>query len=109
MTMTKEIARVRIARELADLESTIIDASARAANLAATMAMARRECDVHHGLGLSEVMRVNLIQQNLTTASANTARVHDGLRKVSRTVMLPDEECPALTGILQNGDSRAAA
>lgn len=99
MPMTKEIAHLRIAREINALEDVLNEAQAHAARLAGTISTARNDCDIDRSLLLAELARLNRVQQHLTSASVNAVRVHGGLVKVGRTVGIADEDCPKTTGV----------
>ena len=101
MSMTKEVARLRIARDLQELEDKLIAAQAAAASLAASCAHARCEVGAGLTLGFEPLLRLGRVQEALLKAGGETARVHSGLLEVAREVMMPDEHCPPPAGSLE--------
>lgn len=98
MTMTKSVAQIRIARELAEAEATLNEALLKQSNLLSTMLIARRETGVGATLGHDALMRLVKSQQTLLTAGGDLARVHWRLLEIGKDldVVRMEEDCPEL-------------
>lgn len=96
MTMTKTVAQLRIARELADAEAALNEALLRQSNLFSTMLIARRDTGVGAGLGQDALLRLAKSQQTLLSAGGDLARVHGRLREIGEdlNVITMSDECP---------------
>lgn len=97
--LTQDTARVRVSRELRELEAAVNEAIGKAGLLSATLATARVDCGISHSLGVPEQLRMSGVVGNLTKSLADIARVHGGLKKIDREMGYPDEECPPATGL----------
>ena len=97
--MTKEIAAIRIARELQDAERSVDQALSKIATLASSMASARVETGLRPVAGQSAIMRLGETQRSLISASTGLLRVHGDLLKVNFEVQaIADEngDCPGM-------------
>jgi hypothetical protein len=106
MTMTPEVATMRIQRELASLEATLAESLERAASLTATLARARADTKVGLATGHDVLLRLSAVQSGLLKASSDTVRAHEGLLRIGQEMGYADEAC--LTGSLP-GDLNVAA
>ena len=82
MTMTPEIAALRIARDLKQLEDVIDTAIAAQCALGATLAQARIETNSPAVTGHVAMMRLAKVGQMLIAARADAIRAHEELYKV---------------------------
>ncbi|MBC2669691.1 hypothetical protein ACFOON_12990 [Novosphingobium piscinae] len=82
MTMTTEIATLRIARDLKTLEDAIDAAIAAQCALGATLAQARIDTETPMVSGHVAMMRLAKAGQMLIAARADTIRAHEDLYKV---------------------------
>lgn len=96
MMMTKNIARMRIERDLAEAEASINQALLKQSQLFTTMIVARQETGTAHALGQDALLRLAKSQQTLLSAGGDLARVHDRLLQIgqSMNVVRMDEDCP---------------
>lgn len=96
MTMTKSVAQMRIARELADAEASLNDALLKQSQLFSTMLIARQETGVGAALGQDALLRLTRSQQTLLNAGGELARVHGRLLAIGRDldVVRMDDDCP---------------
>lgn len=96
MTMTKSVAHIRIARELAEAEATLNEALLKQSNLLSTMLIARRETGTAASLGQDALMRLVKSQQTLLNAGGDLARVHGRLLEIGKDldVIRMEEDCP---------------
>lgn len=94
--ITQNTARLRVSRELAELETAVNAAIAKAGALNATLATARVDCEIPHNVGMPEQLRMAGVVSSLTKSLADVARVHGGLKKIDREMGYPDEECPTV-------------
>lgn len=92
MTMTTEIAALRIARDLKQLEDAIDAAIAAQCALGATLAQARIDTDTPMVVGHVALMRLAKAGQLMIGARADTIRAHEDLYKVA------EERCDTLGG-----------
>ena len=79
MSMSLDVAQMRIARELRDAEHALDDALLRQPSLLSSIISARRETDVEPFTAQEALMRLAKSQQTLLTAGGDLARVHGGL------------------------------
>lgn len=102
MTMTKHVAQVRIARELADAEASLNEALLKQSQLFTTLLTARRDAGVNHIQGQDALLRLAKTQQSLLSAGGDLARVHGRMLEIGRDmdVVMSDDcpETPAPTG-----------
>jgi hypothetical protein len=98
MTMTKSVAHLRIARQLADAEASLNDALIKQSQLFATMVAARKETGVATTLGHDVLLRMNKSQMTMLSAGGDLARVHGRLLEIGRDldVVRMDDECPSV-------------
>lgn len=83
MTMTTEVAALRIARELKQLEDAIDAAIAAQCVLGATLAQARIDTETPMVSGHVAMMRLAKAGQTLIAARTDTIRAHEDLFKVA--------------------------
>jgi hypothetical protein len=93
MTMSPEVATMRIQRELAALEETLAEGLEKAASLTATLARARADTKAGAATGHELLLRLTSVQTGLLKANAETARVHEGLLRIGREMGYVDELC----------------
>ena len=109
MTMTRQIASARLARQVPEAEQAIDQALQATTAVLQTMLSARIEADVppHTGqLALSKLMQS---QQALIAASNDFMRVHRELAAIGQELMAADYgDCPPATGALENPAKQAA-
>ncbi len=82
MTMTTQVAALRITRELKQLEDAIDAAYAAQCALGMTLAQARVETDTPAVVGHVALMRLAKAGQALVTARADVIRTHEDLFKI---------------------------
>ena len=107
MTMTAQVAALRIARELASSEMEIDRAVESSAMLLATMARARIDTDATSGSSQVAMMRMAQALSALTDARKGIVQTHSELRKIGQEradIVLPSE-CPSLSGQVQHEES----
>lgn len=83
MTMTPEVAALRIIRDLKQFENTIDAAIAAQCALGATLAQARIDTESPAVTGHVAMMRLAKAGQMLIAARADAIRAHEDLYKVS--------------------------
>lgn len=107
--MDKNVAQMRIAREMREAEKALDDALVRQSSLLTAMVTARRETGVAPFTGQGALMRLVRSQQTLLSASGDIARVHGELLKVQESVTGFDK-CPPNEPMAFNdeSDNRAA-
>lgn len=93
MKMNVEVAQLRIARGVKDVEVALDEALLKQSSLFAELITARRETGVEPFVGQAELMRLVKSQQSLLSAGGDIARVHGGLLKVQEDVTGIDR-CP---------------
>ncbi len=96
MTMTPDIAQLRISRELAEAETSLNDALLKQAQLMATMVAARQGSGGSVSLGQDALMRLVKSQQTLLSAGGDLARVHNRLLEIGQSMDLVHamDDCP---------------
>lgn len=82
MTMTLEVATLRITRDLKQLEDAIDAAIAAQCMLGVTLAQARIDTDAPAVTGHVAMMRLAKAGQSLVAARADAIRAHEDLHKV---------------------------
>ncbi|MDE2563197.1 MAG: hypothetical protein KGL48_13225 [Sphingomonadales bacterium] len=87
MTMTVEVAKLRIARNLYEAEAALDDALRRQSQLMTTLVEARRGTGVAPFTGQEALMRLAKLQQSMLSAGGDLARVHCRLQDVGRELM----------------------
>ena len=93
MTMTPEVATMRITEELRRAEKSLDEALMRQSELLATMLTARMMASDEPFSGQAEILRLIKAQQAITASANDLARVHGGLLEIGRERNLIDE-CP---------------
>ena len=93
MTMTTDIARLRIARKIQAAEAALDQALTLQSELFATMVEARRETGSDPFLGHEALLRLAKVQQTLLGAGGDLARVHGRLLDIGVTKGT-DNGCP---------------
>ena len=107
MTMTKEIAQLRITRDLRDAEAALDELLLKQTALFSTMVTARRETGVEPFVGQEALMRLTKSQQTALSAGGELARVHANLLAVGREERMFDE-CPPNTPMKPSGQVACA-
>lgn len=82
MTMTSEVATLRIARDLKHLEDAIDAAIAAQCSLGMTLVQARMDTDAPAVSGHVAMMRLAKAGQSLIAARTDAIRAHEDLYKV---------------------------
>ncbi len=93
MTMTPQIATMRITEELKHAETALDEALLRQSQLLTEMLRARMEAEQRNWIGQAEIMRLIKAQQSITASGNDLARVHGGLLDIGREKGLVDD-CP---------------
>lgn len=93
MTMSPEVATLRITNVLRDAETAIDQALLSQSRLLTEMIAARLGTGETSILGQAEVMRLIKAQQSLTASATDLARVHGGLLEIAREKAI-FEDCP---------------
>ena len=93
MTMTKQVAALRISTQIHELESAINHTLGCAAALTASTATARNDFEVGPAVGLKALTWLANVQANLVKAGGDTARVHADLLSAAREMGIADENC----------------
>ena len=107
MTMTKEIATLRITRDLRDAEAALDELLLKQTALFSTMIIARRETGSSPFVGQEALLRLTKSQQTALTAGGELARVHSRLLSVGRDEKMIDD-CPPNTPIKPSAEAAAA-
>ncbi len=84
MSMSFEVARMRVGREIQDAEGSLDDALIRQANLLATLVAVRRETGSLPSEGHDILLRLHKSQQALLSSSGDLARVHSRLVDIQK-------------------------
>ncbi len=111
MTMTIEVARLRIANKIQATEAALDQALTLQSELFATMIAARRETGLGPALGQDTLLRLAKVQQSLLDAGGDLARIHGRLLEIS-VEKGSIEDCPPTAhaeGASQAGPLRARA
>lgn len=93
MTMTTEVARLRIARKLQETEAALDQALTLQSELFATMIEARRETGSGPALGQDTLLRLAKVQQTLLDAGGDLARIHGRLLEIAQE-KCTNADCP---------------
>ncbi len=107
MTMTPQVASVRIQRELTELEQKIAEGLEMAANLTATLVRARADTAAGPAVGHDLLLRLSNVQSTLLKASGDTARVHSGLLEIGKEMGIVDEYCIGNLSVAETAADRA--
>lgn len=94
MTLTPEIASLRIGRSVKSVEDAMDELLARSGDLLAEMARARVATAEAAGAGQRPMMRIAAMQKNLMTARGDLVRAHGDLVKLAETMDIPVAGCP---------------
>lgn len=94
MTITTEVARIRIAREMSDAEFALDEALIKQAQLFTTLIIARRDVAEGKFTGQDALMRLTKSQQSLLSAGGDLARVHGRLLDLNRETGDVSQDCP---------------
>lgn len=87
MTMTVEVAKLRIARNLYEAEAALDEALMRQSQLMTSIVAARRETGVAPFTAQGALMRLAKLQQSMLSAGGDLARVHGRLQDVGHELM----------------------
>lgn len=111
MTMTTDVARLRIARKIQATEAALDHALTLQSELFATMIEARRETGSGPAIGQDTLLRLAKVQQTLLDAGGDLARVHGRLLEISVEKGQCDDCPPTATAqdAGHTGGSRARA
>ena len=97
--MDRNIATLRIARDLSQLEIALNQALACASGLTHSIAIGRQVDGIAFSAGQESMMRLAAVQQLLTKSATETVRVHRDLRRTHEEITsMPDGngDCPDL-------------
>jgi len=97
--MDRNIAAVRIARDLSQLEADLNQALASVSGLTYSIAIGRQVDGVAFAAGQESLVRLAAVQQLLTKSATETVRVHRDLRRAHEEITsMPDGngDCPEL-------------
>lgn len=109
MSMSVNVAAVRLAREVPMAEKAIDDALMATANVMQTMLAARSSDEVPNHAGQIALARLIQSQKALMDASNDFLRVHQELATLGREMMVADYgECPPIKGDVADGIAHAA-
>jgi len=104
MTMTTDIARLRIARKIQATEAALDQALTLQSELFATMIEARRETGSGPAIGQDTLLRLAKVQQTLLDAGGDLARVHGRLLEISVEKGAAEDGCPPPSAELATAD-----
>lgn len=108
MSMTIEVARMRIAREIQEAEASLDEVLIKQSNLLSSIVMARRETASGPFEGHDALLRLNRSQQSILAAGSELARVHSRLQKIQEE-KAGWHECPPNKPMGHSRDSEKAA
>lgn len=94
MTMTPEIASLRIARTIKSVEDGMDELLARSGELLAELARARVGTTHAAHVGQRPMARIAAMQKSLVDARFDLVRAHSDLSKLAETMDIPIE-CPS--------------
>lgn len=97
--MDRNVAAIRIARELLQLETALNQALACVSGLTHSIAIGRQVDGVAFSAGQESMVRLAAVQQLLTKSATETVRVHRDLRRTHEEITsMPDGngDCPEL-------------
>lgn len=98
--MDRNIATMRIARDLSELEGSLNKAMACASALTHSIAVGRQIDGIAFSSGQESMVRLAAVQQLLTKSATETVRVHRDLRRTHEQITaIPDSngDCPPLS------------
>lgn len=87
MTMTVEVAKLRIARNLYEAEAALDEALMRQSQLMTSIVEARRETGVAPFTAQEALMRLARLQQSMLTAGGDLARIHGRMQDIGHALM----------------------
>lgn len=97
--MDRNVAAVRIARNLKDLEQSLNTAMASVSALNHSIAVGRQIDGVAFAAGQESLVRLAAVQQLLTKSATETVRIHRDLKRTHEQITsMPDSngDCPEL-------------
>lgn len=94
MSMTPEIAGLRIGRSVKSVEDAMDELLARSAELLAEMARARVATAQAASTGQLPMMRIAGMQKHLVAARSDLVRAHGDLVRIAETMDIPVAGCP---------------
>ena len=94
MTMTPQVAILRIGRTVRSVEDAMDELIARSGELFAEMARARIATANAAHEGQRPMMRIAAMQKNLVAARSELVRAHSDLSRLAETMDIPVEGCP---------------
>ena len=94
MVLNKQLAQVRISRQMVDAETALNDALIKQAMLFTTLVAARNETEVGQFTGQDALMRLTKSQQSLLAAGNDLARVHGRLLDIAMETGQVVDDCP---------------
>jgi hypothetical protein len=102
MTMTHQVAYIRITRDLQTAEQMIDEMALALTRLSVTLLEARLETGAKAAVGHSAMMRLTKAQTSATALKGDVLRVHGELLEIAREQMGGDvhEECPPRHGFI---------
>lgn len=99
MSMSLNVAAVRLAREVPTAEQAIDEALLATANVLQTMLKARIGGEVPAHTGQLALVKLVHTQKALIEASSGFLRVHEELASLGREMMVSDDDyCPPIKG-----------
>ena len=107
MTMTTEVARLRIANKIQATEAALDQALTLQAELFVTMIEARREAGSGPALGQDTLLRLAKVQQSMLDAGGDLARIHGRLLEISVEKGSVEDCPPTAKAASLAGSSRA--
>jgi hypothetical protein len=93
MRMSKDVAQMRISRDLREAERAIDEALLKQSALLSTMIRARQDTGADPFTGHDALLRLSKSQLTLLSAGGELARVHSSLLRIQQDV-LGYEGCP---------------
>lgn len=110
MTMTNNVAQLRIGREVRDAEEALNEALIRQSQLFTSIIAVRRDIGLGAFTAHEALLRITKSQHSLLTAGGDLARAHNNLSEVGTEIFGTgaDSLCPPKTATVGN-DSRLYA
>lgn len=109
MTMTKQVASARLARQVPKAEQAIDEALQATTAVLQTMLSARIEADVPAHTGQLALAKLMQSQQALIAASNDFMRVHRELAVIGKELMAADYgDCPPAQAAIEQSSVQAA-
>ncbi len=94
MTMSIEVAQLRITRDLKEAEAALDEALVCQAALLMTVVSARKETGSPPFKGHETLLRLNKSQQSLLASGGDLSRVHGQLLDIAREMSGGSHDCP---------------